>query len=100
VTGQPLIEQIAQRHARSRRRRLRNLPAELVAQLDRRFLVLGRTGQHHLLAGHRILPTEQPDLVPAAALPDAGQVLRSLLPACHEKQGKPQNWTVSWTEIN
>jgi hypothetical protein len=59
-----------------------------------------KADQHHLLAGHRILPTEQPDLVPTAALPDAGQVLRRLLPAAMRRQCKQQNWTVSWTEIN
>jgi hypothetical protein len=40
---------------------------------------------------------EEPDLLPTAALPDASQILRSLLPACHERQRKQRNWTVSWT---
>jgi hypothetical protein len=34
------------------------------------------------LTGHRILPVAEPDLIPTAALPHAGQVVRSLLPAC------------------
>jgi len=50
---------------------------------DVKSRVLRRTGQHHLPAGHRVLPTEEPHLVPAAPPPDAGDILRSLLPACH-----------------
>jgi hypothetical protein len=41
MPDQPLIEQVAQRHAGARRGRLRDLPTELVPQLDRRVLVLG-----------------------------------------------------------
>ena len=41
---------------------LRNLPAERIPQLDRRVLILGRTGQHPLLARDRIEPTEDPHL--------------------------------------
>jgi hypothetical protein len=56
-------------------------------------------GQHHLLAGHRILPTEEPDLISIAALPDAGQVLRRLFPAHHAGQPKQRNCAARWTEI-
>jgi hypothetical protein len=52
----------------------------------------GSGRQHHLLASHRIMPAEESHLVRATTLPDAGQVLRSLLPACHVGECKRQNW--------
>jgi hypothetical protein len=39
------------------------------------------------------LPTEEPDLVATAALPDSGQVLWSRLPACHEGRSNQRIWT-------
>jgi hypothetical protein len=42
--------------------------------------------------------SEPPDGCRPAA--GSGQVLQSLLPACHGGECKQRNWTVSWTEID
>jgi hypothetical protein len=85
MAGQPLIKQVAECDVRPGGRVVPHLLAQLVADHDRRFLGVGRAAEHELPTGHRVIPGRDPDLVRSAALADPGQVLRRLLPACHNR---------------
>ena len=99
MAGQPLVQQVAERGVRAGSGPFPDLLAKPVAQRDRRSFAVGGAGQHHLLAGHRVGPTEDPDLVRAAALPDAGEIPLTPLPARHEGQCRPRSGTGSWTKV-
>jgi hypothetical protein len=60
----------------------RHLRAQPVANQHRRVFGVGRAAEHELSTGHWVISGRDTDLVGAAPLADAGQVLRRLLPAC------------------
>ena len=83
MTGEPLVEQVAERDVRPGRRGVLDPLAQPVAEHDRRVLGVGRTAVEQLPTGHGVVPAGDPDLVGASALADAREVLRSQLPARH-----------------
>jgi hypothetical protein len=59
--------------------------AELVTQLDRAALCVGRSRHHDLLACDGIVADEHPYLERATALADAGEVRRRALPRAYDQ---------------
>jgi hypothetical protein len=89
VAREPLVQEVPQRHAGAHRRLFAHLLAELVPQLDRAALGIGRSRRHDLLAGDRVTADEHPYLERAAVLPDAGEVHRRASPRGRDQQLSP-----------
>ena len=54
-------------------------------------IVFRSSSQHELPTGHRVVPCRYANLVGAASLADAGQVLGRLLRACHNRSVQRDN---------
>jgi hypothetical protein len=83
VPRQPLIEKVAECDVRPGCRVIPHLRTQPVANQHHCAFSVGQPAERELPTGQRVVPGRDADLVGVVPLVDAGQVLRRLLPTCH-----------------